>query len=257
AGPVAPPHPGGGVWLEVQFDEKDHAKSLGAKWDPHTTMWFVPPGREQELAPWWALPAVLPWEDRSFGSGLFVDLVPESCWFTNVRSCVIPRDWFRIRKMVYGRAGNRCEACGAAPNTGSGVRMEAHERWLYDDATRTQYLRRLICLCAPCHLATHFGFAEVTGRRELALAQLRTVTGCTADQAVQHIKDAVVWWQSRSAVDWTLNLRMLADAGITITAPGDGADRRAAAERRAVEERAMTRPRGDFEPGMTIQPFQY
>jgi hypothetical protein len=29
------------------------------------------------------LPGLLPGEDRQFGRGLFVDLVPESCWFTN------------------------------------------------------------------------------------------------------------------------------------------------------------------------------
>jgi len=43
--------------------------------------------------------ALLPGEDRSFGSGLFVDLVPSSCWFTNVRSCVDRRDWERLRRM--------------------------------------------------------------------------------------------------------------------------------------------------------------
>lgn len=40
----------------------------------------------KDLARWAALPDIpdlLPGEDRSFGSGLFVDLVPSSCWFTN------------------------------------------------------------------------------------------------------------------------------------------------------------------------------
>ena len=52
-------------------------------------------------------------EDRTLGQGLFVDLIPSTSWFTNVRSAVSERDWFRIRKMVYRRAGQRCEACGA------------------------------------------------------------------------------------------------------------------------------------------------
>jgi hypothetical protein len=46
-----------------------------------------------ELQPWVGrapLPDVLGGEDRSFGGGLFVDLIPDSCWFTNVRSCVGP-----------------------------------------------------------------------------------------------------------------------------------------------------------------------
>jgi hypothetical protein len=36
-------------------------------------------------------PILLPGEDRSFGTNLFVDLVPSSCWFTNARSCVVSR----------------------------------------------------------------------------------------------------------------------------------------------------------------------
>jgi hypothetical protein len=39
-------------------------------------------------------------EDRTFGSGLFVDLVPWSCWFTNVRSCVDPHDCDRTRALA-------------------------------------------------------------------------------------------------------------------------------------------------------------
>ena len=47
----------------------------------------------------------------TFGSGLFVDLVPSSCWFSNVRSCVDQRDWERLRRMITNRADQRCEVC--------------------------------------------------------------------------------------------------------------------------------------------------
>jgi len=39
-----------------------------------------------------ALPDPLPGENRTFGDGLFVDLIPASCWFTNVRTCLSPAD---------------------------------------------------------------------------------------------------------------------------------------------------------------------
>jgi hypothetical protein len=55
-------------------------------------------------APRSLLPDLLPGEDRSFGSGLFVDLVPRSCWFTNVRTCVAAADWDWVRQMVFRRA---------------------------------------------------------------------------------------------------------------------------------------------------------
>jgi Domain of unknown function (DUF5710) len=86
----------GRVWLDVSFAEKDQAKSFGARWDPTIRRWYAPAPAVTDLARWAALPDIpdhLPGEDRSLGSGLVVDLVPSSCWFTNVRSCVIPRDW--------------------------------------------------------------------------------------------------------------------------------------------------------------------
>jgi len=59
------------------------------------------------------IPDLLPGEDRAFGAGLFVDMIPRSCWFTNVRTCVTPQDWERLRHMITRRADRRCEACGA------------------------------------------------------------------------------------------------------------------------------------------------
>jgi hypothetical protein len=68
--------------------------------------------------------------------------------------------------------------------------LEVHERWAYDEGTRTQALCRLICLCSPCHLATHFGHANLTGRADEAFAHLRAVSGMTHLQALDHISAA-------------------------------------------------------------------
>jgi hypothetical protein len=104
-----------------------------------------------ELERWVGRPPlgdILPGEDRSIGGGLFVDLVPESCWFTNVRSCVNQRDGDRLRRMVYRRAGDGCEICGAGRDPDVSKWLEAHERWEYDETTQTQQLTRIICLCS-------------------------------------------------------------------------------------------------------------
>src|SRR5215831_6639908 len=97
------------LWLDVPFAEKDEAKALGARWDPKARSWYAPPDRSAAVARWTPLPDLLPGEDREFGSGLFVDLVPSSCWFTNVRSCISEQDWERLRRMIVSRAGQRCE----------------------------------------------------------------------------------------------------------------------------------------------------
>ena len=184
------------------------------------------------------LPDLLPGEDRCFGSGLFVDLVPSSCWFTNVRTCVAPGDWDRVRRMVYRRAADRCEACGRHHDPEAGIQMEAHERWYFDGARGVQVLRRLICLCGDCHGATHFGLANVQGRTAQALEHLALVTGTTPELAEAHVAEAFGLWEQRSARTWELDLCILTDAGVQIVRPaGSAAERAEVSARRAAAER--------------------
>lgn len=216
-------------WLDVPFSEKDTAKACGARWDPAAKRWYDPSPTTAALQRWAPRPAVpdrLPGEDRQFGSGLFVDMVPRTCWFTNVRTCVSERDWERLRRMILGRADHRCEACGAGEDRKLRRWLEAHERWSYDDNTGTQTLRRLICLCTPCHLVTHLGHATITGRSDEALAHLREVTGMSPSEVSRHVDEAGRLWTERSARHWALDLRILTDAGVTLRRP-DGPQQRA------------------------------
>jgi hypothetical protein len=112
--------------------------------------------------------------------------------------------------MITRRAGKRCEVCGQAKDRSVGRRLEAHERWVYDDQTGVQTLRRLIYLCDMCHTVTHFGRARIKGKAQMALAHLRDVTGMNDQQAQTHIADAFAVWEHRSAHIWTLDLSMLA-----------------------------------------------
>ena len=112
----------GRVWLDVPFAGKDEAKRLGARWDQAARRWYAPRPGMAGLARWAPrppLPELLPGEDRSFGSGLFVDLVPASCWFTNVRSGVATADWDRVRSMVYRRAGTAARPAAVAGPAGA------------------------------------------------------------------------------------------------------------------------------------------
>lgn len=225
--------PTGRAYLDVPFSEKDDAKVRGARWDPRAKRWYDPHGSQSGLSRWAArpdVPEVLVGEDRSFGAGLFVDPVPRSCWFTNVRTCVSERDWERLRRPVVRRVGSCCEICGAGEDRAARVFLEVHERWHYDDAAGVQSLRRLIALCAGCHLVTHFGLATVTGRTEEAFAHLRAVTGMTGHEARVHVAAARDVWLERSARVWELDLAILAGAGIEVRRPAAGPERAAAAE---------------------------
>ena len=216
------------AWLDVPYDEKDAAKALGARWDQQAKRWYDPRPPSAGLDRWAQLPDVpdlLPGEDRAFGSGLFVDMVPRSCWFTNVRTCVSTRDWERLRRMILARAGQQCEACGAGEDRSVRRWLEAHERWAYDEPTGTQTLRRLICLCSACHLVTHFGHANVTGRTYEALMHLRAATGWSEERAWAHIDAAGDLWQKRSTRVWRLDLSMLTTAGVALRSAESASDR--------------------------------
>jgi hypothetical protein len=228
------------MWLDVPFEEKDEAKALGARWDPVARRWFAPRPGMRELDRWYANSTsldLLPGEDRTLGSDLFVDLVPLSCWFTNVRSCVRGSDWEWLHRMVLDRALRQCEVCGApawagprrtprlCEHHGVDPGLHLHERWVYDDATRVQILRRLICLCSDCHLVTHFGQATLRGLQDIAFAHLMTVAGLNGRQARRHVDSAFTRWRQRSAITWSLDLSMLTDAGVAVTPPPENPDR--------------------------------
>lgn len=220
------------IWLDVPYSEKDEAKKAGARWSSDEKRWFAPQPGLGALTRWEALPDVpdlLPGEDRTLGSGLFVDLVPSSCWFTNVRSCVCEKDWERLRRMITRRASMRCEACGASEDRVTRRWLEAHERWVFDTATHTQRLAPLICLCTDCHHATHYGRAVVFGTAEAAFAHLRVVTGMSKAAADAHVAEAFHVWEERSRWAWTLDLSMLTDAGVTVRQPPNAAERSSAA----------------------------
>ena len=51
-------------------------------------------------------------EDRQFGGNvLYKDLIPNTTWFNNVRSCVSRSSWDKLRKQVYERVDYKCECC--------------------------------------------------------------------------------------------------------------------------------------------------
>ncbi|MFC3962883.1 UvrD-helicase domain-containing protein [Nocardia jiangsuensis] len=195
-----------------------------------------PEGQPHDVRP--DVPPLLPGEDRHFGTGLFVDLVPSSCWFTNVRYCVDSRDWERLRRMVNTRAEHRCEVCGVGKDPAERRRLEAHERWDYDEVRTVQSLRRIILLCSDCHLTTHFGYAQVSGNEDRAFRHLMRVTGMSATRAQEHVVEAFRSWEYRSARNWSLDLSILTGAGLTVVRPPEAEDRPAVAERRLLAARA-------------------
>ncbi|MDE6076045.1 MAG: HNH endonuclease, partial [Clostridia bacterium] len=67
------------------------------------------------------------------------ELVPDSCWYSNLRSALPQGAWDVIRKKAYARANGKCMICGAPT-----ARPEAHEQWEYDDEKGVQKLANVV-----------------------------------------------------------------------------------------------------------------
>jgi hypothetical protein len=137
---------------------------------------------------------------------LTIELVPRTCWYTNVRSNVPPAEWERLRRIVFSRAGNVCEICGGR---GSKWPVECHEVFAYDDSARVQKLQRLMALCPACHEVKHIGLAGVRGKRANATAHLARVNHWTREDAELYIEACFEIWYRRSCHEWELDLSYL------------------------------------------------
>lgn len=142
---------------------------------------------------------------------LTIELVPQTCWFSNVRGQVSSGDWDRIRLQVYENADRRCEICGGR---GSRHPVECHEVWEYNEAAGVQRLVRMIALCPACHEVKHIGLAEVRGRADFAREHLSKVNGWSPDATDCYVREAFSIWRSRSGRPWSLDISSLVAYGI-------------------------------------------
>lgn len=152
---------------------------------------------------------------RTFPSGsvsLSVELVPSSCWFSNLRSSLTEDQWKDFKKLTYLRASYRCEICGGK---GAQWPVEAHEVWQYDDNTNVQKLISLVALCPQCHQVKHFGFANMQGQGKEALRHLANINRWTEVQASAYVDEQFEIWSARSEKHWTTDLSALETYGLS------------------------------------------
>jgi hypothetical protein len=141
---------------------------------------------------------------------LVIELVPSTCWYTNVRSNVTKARWDQLRKQCYKDANYKCEICSATGLTqGSKHPVECHEVWQYDDRNKIQKLLRLISLCPRCHQVKHAGLSLLKGLGEEIINHLIEVNRISIAKAEAHILQAFATWKERSKHKWTLDISIL------------------------------------------------
>lgn len=137
---------------------------------------------------------------------LSLELVPSTCWYSNVRSNVTADTWNRLQTHCFHAAKNRCEICGGV---GPAHPVECHEIWAYDDARHIQHLAGLASLCPACHQVKHMGRSLQTGQGIASLQHLARVNRVPVAEAVAIVKEALLRCQERSRHDWILDVRIL------------------------------------------------
>lgn len=142
---------------------------------------------------------------------LTCELVPKTCWYSNVRDHVKQSQWDKIRNWCYARADFRCEICGdTGINQGRKHRCEAHEIWDYNDEAKVQTLVGLISLCPRCHEVKHYGRATILGNDKRARNHLKRInTAWGWKDVFKHCEDAVKEYEKRSSHEWILNMDWL------------------------------------------------
>jgi len=148
------------------------------------------------------------------GKALYIDPIPRSAWFSNLRSELTKEEWEQVKKYVFRKAGYCCEIC-----EGQGPRwpVEAHERWRFDEQTGVQTLADIEALCPDCHESTHYGYARVRGREKETFKHLCKVNDWTPPQALHHVHQAGITWHRLSAMEWVLDARLLLELPIKLS----------------------------------------
>lgn len=133
------------------------------------------------------------------------ELVPDSCWYSNLRSILTPAQWDAVRRKAYARADGKCTVCGAPSR-----RLEAHERWTYDEKNGVQKLKEVSAVCRDCHEVIHIGRTQLMGGEGRASAHFMKVNGCSYAEYRKALGRANEEHRRRNSVpEWKLDLSEL------------------------------------------------
>ncbi|MCD8201017.1 MAG: HNH endonuclease [Clostridia bacterium] len=134
------------------------------------------------------------------------ELVPDACWGSNLRSLLTRAQWDVVRKDAYKRADGRCMICGKVTD-----KLDAHERWSYDEEHMVQKLEDVVAVCKGCHMTIHIGRTQLMGKEYMAVKHFCKVNGCTYADYIEELGKANEAHVRRNSLpgEWSLDLRWL------------------------------------------------
>lgn len=229
------------IYLHISFEEKDDAKSMGAKWDPEKKLWYAPDESFKKLIEKYSAPSakttrvtkkttsstsgdnthikeppkplVLIGENRRFGGNeLFVDILPKGSNIS-LRRLLNDSDFSRLRNLLVKRVAYRCEVCSEECISSERKYLEVCEMFSFNFSKQAQRLERLTALCKPCYSTSRLLDKGV------ALEHLMDINGLDREDAKQHIYEAFDTWKGRSEIKWNVDLSIITNSGLQIGSP--------------------------------------
>lgn len=186
------------IFLKVPFNEKDAAKTAGAKWHSETKQWYVDDDADLEKFQQWSLnkPA---FEMKP----LTFEVMPSTCKITNLRNYVSQDQWQFLQTETFNKAGHHCEICGGV---GKIHPVECHEIWHFDDENAIQRLEGLVALCPNCHEAKHYPLMQARGKAFQTRLWLGKINQWTQPKVDDYIKEAFAIATKRGEHYWRTDL---------------------------------------------------
>jgi len=154
------------------------------------------------------------------GFVLKMEIVPEPCWFFNLRKLFTASKWFEVRTRVYGEFLYTCPFCGSEhwddrypweiPKAIGGG-LHAHEIWRYDDEIHTQFLDGITAICPTCHSIKHMFLTqkrveEGALKMEDIISHFCTVNKCMPQDFHQILKYEMLVYHERGKYQWLLDI---------------------------------------------------
>ena len=137
---------------------------------------------------------------------LTIELVPKTCWYTNLRSELPRSQWDKLRKKAYQESDYKCQICGGQ---GKKHPVEAHEIWHYNDDDKKQTLQGIVALCPKCHMCKHWGLSSLRGKEEVCVRHMMKVNGWSKEDVLLYVESVFEQWHRRSQHEWDLDISWL------------------------------------------------
>ena len=136
---------------------------------------------------------------------LKIELVPDGCWYSNLRTLLSKEQWDYLKADAKRRSGGKCSVCGKKTAV-----LDAHERWEYDEKNCIQRLKDIVSVCKECHSVIHIGRTYLKGDAEKAENHYMKVNGATYAEFRAALKTANEEHIRRNGIsEWKLDISYL------------------------------------------------